>query len=494
MAGRSAAQAALIDAAKLQQLEEYTRQSVSWPALACDKHGVSVSKTSSGGVGVVDLGVIYTAQAFDKYMEDEDEEDEEWHEEVTTAVSASSENAADPAATDEGDDDFALLLPDGLLMDDDDDDDANDNEDEDEEEGGDYQDEGIRFVEVRNAGPRPAVLRRIVTLPLAENPRALDGRYLDNNSNDDGSDNNNNGGGLDRRIFRPMLAASAASASASAFPDLDASGGVVIPNDGAPVRVAIQCIKDGGGGGGGGGGAAASSATFQMRWLVFDFRVDESAGQEQQQQQLQQLLQGGACGGGFSGIALPWWAMAPGALRPLRDMIAENPFFQLDGTAHRFLEGEHGGGDGGGGGGGGGGDTPRLPLPTMLGALETDLRKICGDGDAAVLERMVGAAFTAAFDAHFRRTDQLAVAPSAANGAAGGGGGGGAGAAAAAAGGRVLPPLASPLLLPRKVGKLNAEAAALLGKTIEITTQSGVQSGLFVKLGNSLAALTQVGR
>ena len=381
-------QARYIAVARLKQLEDYTTKPTLWPALSCDKHGVTITETAAAGKGIVDLGTVYTTSTFAKYIEEEEEEEEEEEgeeeEEVgreeasgagkadgsparttkavipavllkkrqktypskgaaAAAAAAAEDHEGETAAAEEGGGTLEGLLPDGLLTDDDEYDDYDeyqqDDEEEEDEEG--EVDEGVRHVEVENHGPHPVVLKRVLTLPIAENP---DSALLLAGEGEGGDDRLGTAatvsaaaalgrGALvavaaegveeaeaadtqteeqeayyeekegDRRVFRPLLS----------------SRGVVIPCDGRPVRVHIRCAHDPTGCAGGGAAAASTSAAFVMRWLLFDFAVDETQGLSQ----------------------VPWWAAAPAS-----------------------AAGGGGGGGGGVSGGGGGGTTLGLWLTT----------------------------------------------------------------------------------------------------------------------------------
>ena len=69
-------QARYIAVARLKQLEDYTTKPTLWPALSCDKHGVTITETAAAGKGIVDLGTVPTS-TFAKYEEEEEEEGEE---------------------------------------------------------------------------------------------------------------------------------------------------------------------------------------------------------------------------------------------------------------------------------------------------------------------------------------------------------------------------------------------------------------------------------
>ena len=79
----SANEPSSLDLARLLQLEDFTSKPVCWRSLVSDKHGVTITETSSGDQGILDLGIIYytTAETADYDMA-EDEELEERLEEL----------------------------------------------------------------------------------------------------------------------------------------------------------------------------------------------------------------------------------------------------------------------------------------------------------------------------------------------------------------------------------------------------------------------------
>ena len=92
-------QARYIAVARLKQLEDYTTKPTLWPALSCDKHGVTITETAAAGKGIVDLGTVYTTSTFAKYIEEEEEEEGEEEEVGREEASGAGKADGSPART-----------------------------------------------------------------------------------------------------------------------------------------------------------------------------------------------------------------------------------------------------------------------------------------------------------------------------------------------------------------------------------------------------------